>query len=94
MRSLTPAEKLKYIGTNSDTARPKVDLRKRISEKLEQNGIPKVRAAEYLGISSQNLYNYLNGRIPMRIEYIEQLLWLLESDNCLVEEGVYNQLMK
>lgn len=93
MRTLTPAEKLIYIG-NTNEEHPRLDFRKMISDGLEQNGITRTRAAEYIGISRQNFCNYLNGRITIRVEYIEQLLWLLESNNCLVEDEVYNTLEK
>jgi transcriptional regulator with XRE-family HTH domain len=66
--------------------RVRKDFRAEVKAKIAEAGITQTQLAKRLGIRLQNLNNFLNGHIPLRFEIIEELMWILEDNNILVED--------
>ena len=66
--------------------RVRKDFREEVKTKIAEAGITRTQLAKRLGVKVQNLSNFLNGRIPLRCELIEELMWLIEDNNILIED--------
>lgn len=74
------------INEQEKRIRVRKDFRAEVKAKIAEAGITQNQLAKRLGIRLQNLNNFLNGHIPLRFEIIEELMWILEDNNILVED--------
>lgn len=68
-RMATPADKM-----------GKADLRGYIRRRMQEEGISVYKLADILGVARANLQNGLNGRIPIPLERVETILWILDGE--------------
>lgn len=59
----------------------RVDIRGYIRRRLTEEGISQYRLAKILGIPRTNLATALRGEIPMPLERMETILWILDGEN-------------
>ena len=59
----------------------RVDIRAYIKRRLTEEGISHYKLAAALQTSRSALNYALNGNIPMPLERIEKILWILDGDN-------------
>jgi len=59
----------------------RVDIRGYIARRLKEEGISQYRMAQILGVTQPNFNAALRGAIPMPLERIETLLWLLDGES-------------
>ena len=58
----------------------RVDIRGYIKRRLQEEGISQYKLAQILGIPRTNLATALRGEIPMPLERMEKIIWLLDGD--------------
>ena len=58
----------------------RVDIRGYIRKRMEDEGITQGEMARRLGISRANLSTALRGEIPMPLERMETILWILDGE--------------
>lgn len=59
----------------------RVDIRGYIARRLKEEGISQYRMAQILGVTQPNFNAALRGVIPMPLDRIETLLWLLDGES-------------
>lgn len=59
----------------------RVDIRGYIARRLKEEGISHGVIAKKLGVARASISTALRGEIPMPLERIEKLLWILDGDN-------------
>ena len=59
----------------------RVDIRGYIRKRMEDEGISQGEMARRLGISRANLSTALRGEIPMPLERMETILWILDGES-------------
>lgn len=59
----------------------RVNIRAYIKRRLQEEGISHYALADALGTARQNINAALNEKIPMPLERMEKILWILDGDN-------------
>ena len=59
----------------------RVDIRGYIKRRMTEEGISHYKMAEVLQTSRTALTTALNGKIPMPLERMEKILWILDGEN-------------
>lgn len=59
----------------------RVNIRGYIARRMTEEGITHGQLARVLGISRANLSTALRGEIPMPLERMETILWILDGEN-------------
>ena len=57
------------------------DLRRFILTNMKAKGISIRKMAQRLGMMPGNLSNFFNGRIPVPVSDIEEMMWIIMDDN-------------
>lgn len=57
----------------------RLDIRKELADAIDRSGISQRKVGKALGIYPQNFCNFLNGRIPLPLKTIEEILFLLHG---------------
>lgn len=58
----------------------RVDIRGYIKRRLQEEGISQYKLAEILQTPRTNLTRALGGKVPMPLERMEKIIWLLDGD--------------
>ena len=58
----------------------RVDIRGYIKRRIKEEGLTQYKMAQLLGVERTNFDAALRGAIPMPLDRIETLLWLLDGD--------------
>lgn len=59
----------------------RVNIRAYIRRRMKEEGISQYRMADALGTARTNLARALREEIPMPLERMERILWILDGDN-------------
>lgn len=59
----------------------RVDIRGYIKRRMREEGISQYKMADILQTPRTNLTRALGGKVPMPLERMEKMLWLLDGDN-------------
>lgn len=77
-------ERMITEGVVSDRPRVSVrfDIRAFIRRRMAEEGISQNDLARRLGKPQPNICNFLNGKIPLPLDTIEEIIWLFAPNNC------------
>ena len=68
----------------------RIDIRERLLRFMQEQKITAASLARRLGITPQYMHVFLKGRRPMKLELIEELLWLMEGGNLMTDGEMPN----
>lgn len=79
-----------YVEEDERRIKCRIDIRERLKAIMAEQKITAASIARRLGISSQHFHLFITNEKPLKLELIEELLWLMEGGNLMTDAEMPN----